>query len=121
VPDKNIATGRRDDHHAQHATQPGRGESNRRDRIAEEVSEPEPGTRPEQYSADLVDDEPRASDPSDAGQRRHQRGKPRYKFWHEEESGAVAGQSTLRSADVGIRPKRHPADFGEHGGTPAAP
>src|SRR5438128_7195062 len=111
---ENISTGRSDDDNTQNAAQPGRAESDRGDRVAEEVSESKPGTGPEQHTSELIEGEPAATHRDDAGQRRHDRGKPRHKFRDQHGPGAVVGKDILRLAHACVRLRRHPAELREH-------
>jgi hypothetical protein len=121
IPDENIGSDCRDDHDGQHATEPGCGEGDRGDGIAEEVSEPHPGAGPEQHAADLVDGEPGPTDPGNARERWHDRGEPRDELRDEDERGAVAAENALHPADACVRAERYPAELREHlPATPAA-
>src|SRR5262249_30767255 len=120
VSGNNVGGDCHDDYDSHQTTEPGGGKGDRGYRIAEVVSEPNPGAGPEQHAADLVDGEPGPTDPGDARERRHDGAEPRDELGDENEPGAVPCENTLRPADAGVRPQRHPADLSEYRSATAA-
>src|SRR5262245_30412678 len=85
-----MSTDGRDDDDTQGTAQSGRAESDRRDRIAEEISESYPGAGPEEHPAELIEGESASPDRDDAGQGRHDRGEARHKLRDKHDPSSVA-------------------------------
>src|SRR5207302_844324 len=68
VPDDDVPRKHRSDHEAEHVLERGDSCGDQRDRVAEEISESQPGARPQEYAGQIIEREASSCDREHAGE-----------------------------------------------------
>src|SRR5262249_39610003 len=101
--------------------QPGGPRRHDLERVAEDIAEAHPRTRPQKSRCDVERDELRPGDPYHAGQRRSDRAEPRKKLGEQQRLATLPHEQVFRSPHARIRLERDLAEVAEHTISPTAP
>src|SRR3989441_5670322 len=95
VPDDDVPRKRRSDHEAEHVLERDASCGDQRDRVAEEISESQPGARPQEYARQIIESEASSCDREHAGEWWNDRSDAGNEFRDKDARCAVASEDLL--------------------------
>jgi hypothetical protein len=98
IPDDDVPRKHSSDHEAEHVLERDDSCGDQRDRVAEEISESQPGARPQEYAGQIIENETSSCDREHAGQGWNDRGDAGNELRDKDARCAVASEDLLSPA-----------------------